>query len=401
MLFRKYCSRQMNKEKSLQKGSRRFFASLRGNYEKPVLGNPEYLTKREGGHVEEGNDWIETRGGVAYAWETGYVALIKDGLQWGNNYNGANIFGGHTPGFVQFRFNIEPVEWFRFNYFHGMLNSMLVDSTRSFWATGDSGSEYIEKYHRKFIAANMFSFRAFRGLWISGGNSIVYSDLGFHPVYLIPVFFYKSIDHTYNSGIDNMNSQMFLDISSRQIRHLHLYATLFIDELSVARLWTPGEYNFFSYKAGFRLDNFPIKNLALTGEFTYTYPLAFMHYVPTTTFETKGFNMGHYLKDNSREWHIALDYRPLRASNIRLFFTNAIRGPDYTALGVPRLGNPPLASVEWQSTTFGLKFSYQPVNDFYIHASFISSNISGNGDWSPGYFHGRQNTFSFGLTLGY
>ena len=382
-------------------GNWSFFASLRDNHEKPLLGLPGYLTKRGGGHIKRGTDWSEMQGGVAYGWKSGYVALVKDRIQWGSNYNGANIFGGYTPTFFQLRLHLEPTDWFQFNYFHGILNSMVVDSTRSYWVTNSYGTDYREVYHKKFIAANMFSFRPFKGLWVSGGNSIIYTDYDFHPVYLIPVFFYKSVDHTYNSGIDNMNSHMFLDVSSRQVKHLHLYATIFIDELSIPRIWEPDEYNFFSYKAGFCLSNLPFANLALTTELTYTYPLVFQHYVPTLTFETNNFNMGHYLKDNSREWYIALDYRPLRAAKIRLFFIDAIRGPDYTALGGERLGNPPLASVEWQSTTFGLKISYQLINDLYLCASFIHSDISGNQDWSAEYFFGEQNTLNFGVTFGY
>jgi len=338
---------------------------------------------------------------VAYGWKSGYVALVKDHIQWGNNYNGANIFGGHTPTFFQFRLQLEPTDWFQFNYFHGILNSMVVDSARSYWVTNSYGTDYREVYHKKFIAANMFSFRPFKGLWVSGGNSIIYTDYDFQPVYLIPVFFYKSVDHIYNSGIDNMNSHMFLDVSSRQVKHLHLFATIFIDELSIPRIWEPDEYNFFSYKAGFSLSNLPLANLVLTTEFTYTYPLVFRHYVPTLTFETNNFNLGHYLKDNTREWYIALDYIPLRAAKIRLFFIDAIRGPDYTALGGERLGNPPLESVEWQCTTFGLRLSYQLINDLYLDASFIHSDISGNQDWSAEYFFGQQNTFNFGVTFGY
>ena len=382
-------------------GNWSFFASLRDNHEKPLLGKPEYLTKREGGHIKLGTDWSEMQGGVAYGWKTGYLAMVKDRLQWGNNNNGANIFGGHTPTFFQFRMHLEPTDWFSFNYFHGILNSMVVDSTRSYRVNNAYGTDYREVYHMKFIAANMFSFRPFRGLWVSAGNSIIYSDYDFHPVYLIPVFFYKSVDHTYNSGIDNMNSQMFIDISSRQVRNLHLYATLFIDELSVSRIWDPDEYNFFSYKAGFHLSNLPVENLGLITEFTYTFPLVFRHYVPTLTFETNNFNMGHYLKDNSREWYIALDYKPLRTASIKLFFTDAIRGPDYTALGGDRLGNPLIETIEWQCTTYGLKLSYQLINDLYISASLIHSNITGNEDWSSEYFYGTNTIFNMGITFGY
>jgi hypothetical protein len=378
-----------------------FYASLRDNHEKPLLGRPEYLTQREGGHLKRSTDWSEMQGGVTYSWKWGNAGLVKERLQWGNNYNGANIFGGNNPTFVQIKLHISPVKWFDFSYFHGWLNSMVVDSTNSYWVTNSYGTDYRKVYHKKFIAANMITFTPLKNLNVSGGNSIVYSDQNIHPAYLIPLFFYKSVDHSLTSGINNMNSQMFLDISSRQIKNLHLYATMFIDELSVARFTKKDEWNFFSYKAGFRLTDFPVLNLSFTTEFTYTYPLTFQHNVPTLTFETAHYNLGHYLRDNSKEWYVALDYRPLRTLDINLFFIDAIRGPDYTELGVPRLGNPPLASVEWHNTSFGLRASYQIINDLYTWCSLIFSNISGDMRWSPEYFYGRKSTLNLGVTFGF
>jgi len=378
-----------------------FFASLRDNHEKPFLGRPEYLTKREGGHIKGSTDWSEMQGGITWSWKWGYAGFVKDRQQWGNNYNGANIFGGNNPTFVQLRLNLKPAKWFEFNYFHGWLNSMVVDSSRSYWVNNSYGADYREVYHKKYIAANMFTITPVKNLKISAGNSIVYTDRHFNPVYLMPLFFYKSVDHTYTSGVDNMNSQTFIDISSRNIKNLHLYATLFIDELSVARFTKKDEWNFFSWKTGFRLSNFPVQNLSLTTEFTYSYPLSYQHYVPTLTFETQNFNLGHYLRDNSREWYLALEYRPVRKMNVGLYFTDAIRGPDYTELGTPRVGNPPLAKVEWQNTVFGLRSSYQLINDLYIWLNYTISTITGDNRWSPQYFYGNKNTMNAGITYGF
>jgi hypothetical protein len=378
-----------------------FYASLRDNHEKPLLGKPEYLTQRVDGHIKGSTDWSDMQGGITYSWKWGNAGLVKEKLQWGNNYNGANIFGGNNPTFVQLKLHISPVKWFDFNYFHGWLNSMVVDSLNSYWVTNSYGNDYREVYHKKFIAANMFTFTPVKNLKLSAGNSIVYTDDNIQPAYIIPLFFYKSVDHALTSGIDNMNSQMFFDISSRQIKNLHLFATMFIDELSVSRFTNKDEWNFFSYKAGFRLSNFPVSNLSFTTEFTYTYPLAFQHYVPTLTFETAGYNLGHYMKDNSREWYVAFDYRPMRTFNINLFFIDAIRGPDYTEMGTNRVGNPPLASVEWHNTSFGLKASYQIVNDLYTWFSFTSGDISGDPRWSPDYFYGKKRSVNIGVSFGF
>jgi hypothetical protein len=278
---------------------------------------------------------------------------------------------------------------------------MVVDSADSYYVTNSYGTDYREVYHKKYIAANMLTITPIKKLNISAGNSIVYSDENMNPAYLMPLFFYKSVDHSLTSGVDNMNSQMFIDISSRQIKNLHLYASMFIDELSVVRIGKDDEWNFFSYKAGFRLSNFPLSNLSFTTEFTYTYPLVFQHYVPTLTFETTGYNLGHYLKDNAREIYLAFDYRPLRTMTVNLFFSDAIRGPDYTEAGGNRLGNPPLASTEWHNRSMGVKASYQVINDLYTWASFVVSETTGDIRWSPGYFYGQKNTLNAGISFGF
>jgi hypothetical protein len=382
-------------------GSWAFYASLRDNHEEPMLGKAGYLTQRRGGHIKNGTDYSEMQGGVTYQWEWGDIGLKKDNFIWGTNYNGANIFGGRNPSFIYLNLHLKPTDWFEFNYIHGWLNSMVVDSARSFWVSNSYGDDYREKYHKKYLAANMFTFTPLDRLNISVGNSVVYDDASANPAYLFPLFFYKSVDHSMTSGIDNMNSQMFLDVSSRLIKNLHLYATLFVDELSVKRFTMDDQWNFFSWKAGGRLSNFPLENLTLTAEFTYTYPLTFQHYVPTITFESNNFNLGHYLTDNARELYFALGYKPLRAMDIVVYFIDDIRGPDYTDLGTSRLGNPPLESVEWQRRAMGLKTTFQPYNDLYVWLGYEISDISGDPSLSPSYFYGDKNSIDIGVTFGF
>jgi len=378
-----------------------FFASLRDNHEKPFLGKAAFLTQRQGGHVKGTTDWSEMQGGITYSWKWGNAGLVKDNIEWGNNYNGANIFGGRNPSFIQLRLQLRPVKWFTFNYFHGWLNSMVVDSASSYWLTNSYGTDYREVYHKKFLSANMFTITPAKYLHISAGNSIVYNNTSVNPAYLMPLFLYKSVDHSLSSGIDNMNSQMFFDISSRQIKHLHLYSTLFIDELAISRIPKKDEWNFFSWKTGFRVINYPISNVYFTTEFTCNYPLTYQHYVSTITFESNKYNLGHYMKDNSREWYLAAGYRPVSNLDAVIFFSGAIRGPDYTELGADRVGNPPLESVEWRNRSIGAKGSYQLTNDLYAWFSLVYSNISGDERWTPAYLYGRKATMNFGVTFGF
>jgi len=161
------------------------------------------------------------------------------------------------------------------------------------------------------------------------------------------------------------------------------------------------QWNFFGWKAGSRLSNFPIENISFTGEFTYSYPLTYQHYVPTTTFESNNFNLGHYLTDNAREWYAAIGYKPMRAMDISIYFVDAVRGPDYTELGTSRLGNPPLESVEWHKKALGVKATYQFINDLYLWLGFEMGDIKGRTDWSPSYLFGQKNTLDMGITFGF
>jgi hypothetical protein len=378
-----------------------FFAALQDNHQDPLSGEPQFLTRDRGGHIKNGTDFSEMTGGVSYMWKWGDIAFLKDAPVWGSGYAGTNIFSGRAPSFMHIRLHLQPVRWAEMTWIHGWLTSMVVDSTRSFWVTNAYGTEYREHYRRKYIAANIFTFTPVERLHISAGNSVIWSDPRITPYYLMPIFFYKSVDHGVNSGISNSNAQMFLDISSNNIRHLHLYGTLFIDELSTAR-FTTSDYNFFSWKGGFRTGNFSfLPNLWLTTEATFTYPLTFQHYVPVTTFENQGYNLGHWLRDNSRSWYFALDYRPLRAAGVRLWHERSERGTDYQGIGGSRVGLPYLGTVEWSNITTGLDISYMVTGGVQLRAALIRRNITGEEEWHPAYLSGTTITLSGGVVWGF
>jgi hypothetical protein len=218
------------------------------------------------------------------------------------------------------------------------------------------------------------------------------------------VFFFKAVDHTVNAGTDNMNSQMYLDISSRNIPNLHLYGTWFIDEVNTANMFNPDKHsNYFSFKLGGRLSNLPLQNLSLTGEWTRTHPNVFRHYVNTLTYESNRYNLGHYLTDNAREYYLEIAYKPVRGLDLRLSWMLAQKGPDHTELGSNRLGLPFLESIEWENRTFSLDARYQVINDAYVFASWRYSDIHGNdlARYTHPLFHGRTNTIHVGMNFGF
>lgn len=386
-----------------------FYASLRDNHESEILSREDYLTQRMGANYKSSNgggDFSEMRGGLTYSWKWGSFGAVKDHFEWGNNYNGANIFSGRTPSFAHIRLNLKPVQWFEFNWVHGWLVSEIVDSASTMTFTNAYGTSQRDMMFDKYLAANLFTFKPFKNFYVSAGNSVIYSADGPQLQYLIPVMFYKSVDHTYNatdkSGRNvGQNSQMFFDISSRNIKKVHLSATLFVDELSTSRFFNDTVWNFWSLKTSIRISDL-LPNTFITAEYTKSMPLTYKHNIPTTTFESNGYNLGHYLMDNSQEVYVSLRYKPFKTLSLKLAYLHAKKGKDYDDMGGSRLGNPFMDTVEWENKSFSFRASYQIVNDGYVFLNYLHSDISGDQNkYTAPVFHGKQSTVSFGVNFGF
>ena len=391
------------------------YANLRDNHESELMAAPSYFTQEPGGNykINEGGriggDYSEMRGGIIYSWDWGSFGLIKDHFEWGNNYNGSNIFSGRTPSFAQLSLHLNPVKWLDFHYVHGWLVSEVIDSARTY----NFGYGIRNVFREKYIAANIFTITPFRRLNISFGNSIIYSDLNVQAAYLIPFLFYKSVDHTLNHNIENQNSQMFFDISSRQIKHLHLYTSVFIDEFSITRVGDKSKNNFIGGKFGFRLSNILNRNVFLTAEYTQTSPITYQHKIPAVTFESNKYNLGHYLRDNSREIFVSISFKPYKQLNLSAGYTIAQHGNDYYYTdGALAITYPFLKEKTWQNQTLKFRADYEFTQNSHIFVEYTMSNINGYdvdnlpasyyiGKYTEPFYRGKTNTIGLGLNIGF
>lgn len=388
------------------------YASLRDNSLSDILSCPTYFNQLEGANYKNADQYSEMRGGIILNWKWGNIGIIKDHIEWGDNYHGSNIFSGRTPSFAMIKLQLYPARWIDFNYFHGWLVSEVIDSLRTYYS-----SPGIKRtiFRQKYIAANLLTIRPIRNINISIGNSIIYSDMNVHPAYLIPVMFYKSIDHTLNHGIDNQNSQMYGSISIRSIKHINLYSSLYLDEFSISRVFNPTRHNFTSIKAGCRISNWPLKNIIITCEFTRTNPLTYKHRVPSLTFESNKYNLGHYLRDNSQELYIEVQIKPASRLNLTVYYIDAMHGNEYAYLlkdTVAVDAHPVLKNISWKDQTLGFKSSYEFTTNSYLFFEFEYSSINGydlDGKsaqyyldlFTPKFYQGKTNTLSVGFNIGF
>lgn len=288
-----------------------------------------------------GGDFSDSKGGISlYSW-WGSISLQRENLRWGDAYHASNILSGRAPAAPMLSLQLTPCKWFQLDYFHAWLVSNVVDSSYYYLENTTKPGVQDKEYRplNKFMAANMFTFIPIKQLSFSLGNSIIYAEQNIQAAYMIPIAFYKSLDHLLTKGVatQNQNSQLFASVSVRPVEHLHLYGSFYVDEFKLSRIKpSNAEHNPISYLLGFNWSGWPVKGLSLKGEFVRTKIACYTHSIDVLTWSTNSFNMGHYMGDNAQSIYAELAYRPIRGMLLKLSYTNDMKYNSYAYLRMYR-----------------------------------------------------------------
>lgn len=411
--------------------------SFSGELLKNGLQNPDgrlsvgqYFNLLPGAEYKEadyGGDYADMRGGVKFYCKWGSIGVVKENLTWGESMHSSNVLSGRGPSFPMLTLSLKPVKWLEFNYIHGWLVSNVLDKTRFYLQ--DRGAGVIDTMYRpqnKYIAANMLTFRPIKRLYISVGNSIIYAETTPHLAYFIPLAYYKALDHLQTKGLgaENQNSQLFATVSSRNIKNLHLYASVYVDEFKFARIKpSDKESNPISYQLGASYFE-PYTNLYFNAEFTRSNIICYKHSMQALTYASNSYNLGHYLGDNSQEIYFKVGYRPIRKLDISLVCINGRHYNDYNyerkTVGTV-ISQGAYKDITWQSTSVELKALYEITNNVFVFGSVGYNNTRGYDrtsagtvntyennltaqqyldKFTPKFYQGEHITFNGGLSVG-
>ena len=351
----------------------------------PALNNIPGVQYKEATY---GGDFSDSRGGISlYAW-WGSIGIQRERIQWGDAQHCSNILSAHNPAVPMVTLQLTPCKWFQFDYFHAWLPSNVIDSTYYYVERDKEGVE-TRQYRpaNKFMAANMFTFMPCKYIQFSFGNSIVYAERNVQAAYFIPIAFYKSLDHLLTKGLnsENQNSQVFATISVRPTDHLRLYGSFFLDEFKFARLKPSNpERNPISYLVGFNWSGWPVRGLALRGEFMRSYIGCYSHSIKVLDYTSNSTNMGHYMGDNAQSIFVQLSYRPTRSLRLMLDYTcdTKYRAYDYLRDYIistggtehPVLAQKPFSEKIWRNDVLNFRAVYEVFNNCYAHVDFTYSN---------------------------
>ena len=349
---------------------------------------PQYLNNLPGAEYHRssyGGDYAEVNAGIkAYTW-WGSIALLKDKISWGDTYNSSNIISNHAPSFPMIELKIHPCSWFKLDYIHGWLVSNIIDSTNFYSQKNPiSGKpEILYRPAKKFIAANMLTFTPIKYLDLSIGSSVIYGGRNLLAAFSLPISFFNSVDYQINAGskVENENSQIFFNISTRNLKYTHFYASFYCDEFKFSRVKKSNpEHNFFSYKVGAQLSGWPLKDMNLTAEFTRTNVANYQHPYNILTYSSNGYCLGHYLGDNSQEIYLRLGYKPVRSLNLMVEYTSATKYNKYIYSRYEPstfIKQQPFAEKTWTNDEVKFTAIYEVVNNAYAIFEFAWNNAKG------------------------
>jgi len=322
-------------------------------------------------------EYSEAKGIIAIDWNWGSFAIGKEFMEWGYAENGLIVLSQKAPSFPFIRLDIYPVDWLGFNYFHAWLSSDVVDSSDIYYT--ETGTERIS-FRKKFIASHTLFIRPLKGLKLSLGESIVYSD-ELEIAYLIPVMFFRLADH-YLSRQKNSagnNAQFFGAISSRNhIKNTHLYGSFFIDEITLAGLFDSfKQRNQFGFTLGASVVDLPLDNLTLTLEYSKIYPFVYDHFIQTTTYESASYILGHWMGNNDDQVYGSIKYRFLRGLEASMWARYIRKGEAGNVDDQYKQPQPPfLFGLRTNYTYFGAMIKYEFIHELFVRLRYQYTKTS-------------------------
>lgn len=322
-------------------------------------------------------EYSEAKGMIATDWDWGTIAVGKDFLEWGYGDNGLMVISQKPPSYPFIRLDVYPVDWLSFNYFHGWLASDVIDSTDIYYSE-IGGPRF--SFREKFIASHTLTLRPFKGLDVSLGESIVYSDK-LEILYLIPVTFFRLADH-YLSRQHNSagnNAQFFASVSSRgHLKNTHLYSTLFIDEITLNGLFdSQSQRNQIGFTLGASVTDLPINNLTAKLEYSKIYPYAYDHFISTTTYESASYTLGHWMGNNADQVYASLKYRFLRGLEAKVWARYIRQGEKGDPDGQYEQPQPPfLFGLITNHTYLGASVKFEFIHELFVRARYQLTKTS-------------------------
>ncbi|MEE1884728.1 capsule assembly Wzi family protein [Pedobacter flavus] len=363
---------------------------------------PETGVVRTEGNDPKSLNFSDFRGSATYNWQNGSISVGYDQLTFGYGANGKLVLSDKAPAAPFIRLDYKPLKWLSFNYIHTWLNSAIIDSNATYNKGNPIYGDVRESYIQKYMASHSLTFYPTKGLSLTAGESVIYTDK-LEAGYLFPLMFFKVYDqHASRYKISTgSNSQFFFQASSRNlIKNTHLYATLFIDEISFTNAFNAQKSrNQLGYNLGASVTDIGIPYLTIGAEYTRLNPFNYQNLIPAQNYTHHDYTLGDWMGANADRFLAYLKYTPISRLKTSLTIQSVRKGNPGSLLDQYFKEPQPkfLDDYQFKQNLLQLNIGYEVIHNLYFNANYqhISlSTISTNTKQTT-------NNFKFGLSLGF
>lgn len=324
-------------------------------------------------------NFTEVRAHISYAWKNGSISIGKDQLIHGYGENGRIILSDKAPSYPFIRFDYQPLKWLRFHYANAWLNSNIIDSNATYGTGNPVSTGTRIQYIPKYLATHAIIISPKKGIDLSIGESIVYSDnmdLGF----LIPINFFKVYDNN-RSNYDiraGSNGQFFFQGSARNIlKNTHFYTTVFIDEIRVSTMFNKQKSrNQLGYTVGASITDIVLPYLTIGTEYTRVNPFVYGNLVLAQLYTQHSAPLGDWMGNNFDRFILFAKYTPIPKLRTYFRIQQIQKGGAGTVVQQYEAEPQPPFLFDFQKkrTDLFMQVGYEWLNNLYFNANYLWLN---------------------------
>jgi len=262
---------------------------------------------------------------------TGFKLIIgKYDNNWGPGKRSIHI-SNKAPSYPKFGFRWEINKKMTLDYFHGILHSGIIDSSKSkYYQHVWENSEYESTIGSRnitidrYIAAHRIEWNVNKKLKLVANESVIYAMRGFDFHYLMALAPFLQIED-YLGDLDNI--QMGSEISYSFNSNRHAYLCFYMDELTPERIFKKDNHNWFAWQTGIKFNNLIYIKDQFIIEYNWVDHRVYKHKFEMNNFYSHDQPLGFWAGPHSQEFFLEyqIDFR--NNTNILFYFSNTKRGP--------------------------------------------------------------------------
>ena len=281
--------------------------------------------------LDAGGHWTENaKMKISYDYVGFKIFFGKYDNQWGPGKRSIHI-SNKAPSYPQFGFKWQINEKLILDYFHGILQSNIIDSSKSkyyqhVWTSSEYESSIGSRNSNvnRYIAAHRIEWNVNGKLKLVANESVVYALRGFDPHYLMAFIPFLQIED-YLGDLDNI--QMGSEISYLFNPNNQIYLSFYMDELTPERIFKKNNHNWFAWQIGLKIKDLIYLSDHFNLEYNWVDHRAYKHKFEINDFYSHEQPLGFWAGPHSQEFLLEYKIKLKNDTKIIFFYSNTKRGP--------------------------------------------------------------------------